>query len=241
MNNQKVEINNAQLSLLPSDILEQVSSTKIKTQLQAGTLQALKLLAAMETNREFLALLLELGEFRADHLRYLMGPLVFHRTPWAETVPDWLKTACIQDRFETIIDEYERNEVGEQATATEILAYMMPATYVAPIPHSYFSVYAWCFDQVVTKHNKLPSGVSSGYSFLDMRPVDFDSIKYDYSDIARSIRRSVVRHATQAGWGKRAVRTPSQSVNCQAPPNKAKSPPSTPTPNQPSEVQLKLF
>jgi len=108
MNNQKVEINNAQLSLLPSDILEQVSSTKTETQLQSGTLQALKLLAAMETNREFLALLLELGEFRADHLRYLMGPLVFHRTPWAETVPDWLKTACIQDRFETIIDEYER-------------------------------------------------------------------------------------------------------------------------------------
>ncbi len=263
MNHQKVEINNAQLSaksagrklpsgelcLLPPNLLEQVSSTTTENKLQAGTLQALKLLAAIETNREFLALLLELAEFRAEHLRYLMGPLLFHRTSWAETVPDWLKTACIQDRFETIIDEYERTEVGEHATATEILTYMMPATYVAPLHHSYFAVYAWCFDKVTTKHNKLPNGVSSGYSFLDMRPVDFDSIKYDYFDIARSIRKSVVRHATQAGWGKargreysrdqtlrkRAARTPSQSASSQAPT------PNTQALNPPSEVQLKLF
>ena len=209
----------------------------------------MKLLAAMGTNRELLALLLELAEFRADHLRYLMGPLVFHQTSWAETVPDWLKTACIQDRFETIIDEYECDEVGKHATATEILTYMMPATYVAPIPQSYFAVYAWCFDKVTTKHNKLPNGVSSGYSFLDMRPVDFDSIKYDYFDIARLIRTSVVRHAKQAGWGKRVARTPSQSTNSIAPTPNAQAQ-SEPTrgfcpadfaPNPPSEVQLKLF
>ncbi|MDF5716399.1 MAG: hypothetical protein PUP93_21600, partial [Rhizonema sp. NSF051] len=189
MNHQKVDTNNIQLSLLPPNLLSQVSSSTTENKLQAGTQKTLKLLAAMGMNRELLALLLELAEFRTNHLQYLMGPLVFHQTSWAETVPDWLKTACIQDRFETIIDEYERDEVGEYATATEILTYMMPATYVAPIPHSYFAIYAWCkvcrteysvrralrFDKVTTKHNKLPDGVSSGYSFLDMRPVDFDS------------------------------------------------------------------
>lgn len=244
MNHQKVDTNNVQLSLLPPNLLSQISSTTTENKLQAGTLQALKLLAAMETNREFLALLLELAEFRADHLRYLMGPLVFHRTPWAETVPDWLKTACIQDRFETIIDEYERAQVGEHATATEILTYMMPATYVAPIPHSYFAVYAWCFDKVTTKHNKLPNGVSSGYSFLDMRLVDFDSIKYDYFDIARSIRTSVVRHATQAGWGKARSREYSGDQTLRKrvarKPNIAPTT-STQTSKSPSEVQLKLF
>ncbi|MBD2772607.1 hypothetical protein [Iningainema tapete] len=241
MNHQKVEINNAQLSLLPPDILEQVNSTKTETKLKTSTLQALKLLAAMETNREFLALLLELGEFRADHLRYLMGPLVFHRSPWAETVPDWLKAACIQDRFEIILDEYERDEVGEHATATEILTYMMPATYEAPLHYSYYQIYMWVGNQVMTKHNRLPEGYSNFYEFTGASPIDFDSIKYDYNDLARSIRRSVVRHAAQQGWGKRPARKSSQSVSCQVSPNLAKSPPSTSAANQPSEVQLKLF
>ncbi len=261
MNHQKLDTNNVQLSLLPPNLLSQVNSTTTENKLQVGTQKTLKLLAAMGMNRELLALLLEMAEFHADHLRYLIGPLVFHQTSWTETVPDWLKTACIQDRVETIIDEYERDEVGEYATATEILIYMMPATYVAPIPHSYFSVYAWCFDKVTTKHNRLPSGVSSGYSFLDMRPVDFDSIKYDYFDIARLIRTSVIRHAKQAGWGKArsrenshdqtlsearrmeystrqtsrksAARTPSQFAIVPTP--------GTQVTNPPSEVQLKLF
>ncbi|MDF5731515.1 MAG: hypothetical protein PUP92_26800 [Rhizonema sp. PD38] len=78
-----------------------------------------------------------------------------------------------------------------------------------------------------------------------------------------SIRKSVVRHATQAGWGKargkeyslpqtlrkRAARTPSQSASSQAPTPSTQAQssrervlfPADFAPNPPSEVQLKLF
>jgi hypothetical protein len=44
---------------------------------------------------------------------YLAGPLVLHRSLWGDATPSWLKVACVQDRFELILSEYEQEQVGD--------------------------------------------------------------------------------------------------------------------------------
>lgn len=203
-----------QLNLIPEEVVTELKNHK-NAKLPDNTLKMLQILASLDTPKELLATLLEIAEFSIHHIRYLAGPLVIYGNAWSDTIPQWLKFACIQDRLEIICNEYQKNQVGEYATATEVLTYMMPATYDAPLNRDYANLYLWVGNEVLTKYDKLPKDCQSFYEFIDgntsnsgsKSTIHFQQVKNDFHDISQSIRRSIVKHAAQQGWGKRRVNT----------------------------------
>jgi hypothetical protein len=207
-----------QRNLISAEVIAEMNQHK-NTKLPENTLKMLQIMASLNTPKEMLATLLEIAEFSIHHIRYLAGPLILHGSPWSDTIPQWLKLACIQDRLELICLEYAENQIGEDATPTEVLTYMMPATYEAPLHRDYADLYIWLGNEVLTKYNKLPPGCTNFYEFIaggstsDMssKPIiHFRQVKNDFHYLSRSIRRSIIKHATQQGWGKRRVNTKSK-------------------------------
>lgn len=230
-----------QMNLISPEIMAEISDVN-STKLPDNTLKMLQIMASLNTPKELLASLLEIAEFSLHHVRYLAGPLVIHRSPWSDTIPQWLKFACIQDRLELIFTEYEQDQVGVSSTATEVLTYMMPATYEAPLHRDYADLYLWVGNEVLTKHDKLPKGCKSFYDFLgdgainnasNNRIIHFNQVKNEFNDLSRSIRRSIVKHAAQEGWGKRNVNAKSNLDSTQSTP--------IPKPSSNSTVQISLF
>lgn len=154
-----------QMNLISPEIMAEISNGN-STKLPDNTRKMLQIMASLNTPKELLASLLEIAEFSLHHVRYLAGPLVIHRSPWSDTIPQWLKFACIQERLELIFTEYEQNQVGVSSTATEVLTYMMPATYEAPLHRDYADLYLWVGNEVLTKYDKLPKGCKNFYEFL---------------------------------------------------------------------------
>jgi hypothetical protein len=230
-----------QINLISPEIMAEISNAN-STKLPDNIRKMLQILASLNTPKELLASLLEIAEFSLHHVRYLAGPLVIHRSPWSDTIPQWLKFACIQDRLELIFTEYEQDQVGVSSTATEVLTYMMPATYEAPLHRDYVDLYLWVGNEVLTKYDKLLKGCKSFYEFMgdgdtnnasNNRIIHFNQVKNEFNYLSRSIRRSIVKHAAQEGWGKRHVNTKSNLDSIQSTP--------TPKPSSNSTVQISLF
>jgi hypothetical protein len=222
-----------QLSFMSDEVMETIASTK-GTKLAPNTLKILQALAAINAPKTLLACLLEMAEFSIHHIRYLAGPLVLHCSLWSDVIPEWLKLACVQDRLELIISEYEKDNVGDYATPAEVLTYMMPATMEAPMHREYVDLYLWAGNEVMQKHHRLPENCENFYELIGDRPIEFSRIKTEFHDLSRSIRQSVVKHAAQQGWGKRRDRTrtnPVNDVNLMA----------TTSDNSSSSVQISLF
>ncbi len=216
-----------QLNLLTPELLEEITTHPVKP--QSGILEKLKLLAQMGMHRDLIAVLLELTGIPLPLLRYYAGPLVLHKTPWSESIPDWLKTACLSDRLDLIVEEHSNRIVGNYCTSTEVVAYMMGATFEAPLHHSYYNVYMWAAQETLTRHNRLPNGYNLS-ELAEFSAVNFDSIQNDYHHLARAIRKSVVRHAASQGWGKRKLSQdksadadlPTEMVTAKSPKDKSK-------------------
>ncbi|BAZ33912.1 hypothetical protein NIES4074_64260 (plasmid) [Cylindrospermum sp. NIES-4074] len=230
-----------QINFIPPEMMSAISDDH-SAKLPSNTLKMLQILATLNTPKELLACLLEIAEFSLHHVRYLAGPLVIHGSSWSDTVPQWLKFACIQDRLELICTEYEQNQVGVSSTPTEVLTYMMPATYDAPLHRDYADLYLWVGNEVLIKHNKLPPGCNSFFELVGdsathspggNRVVQFNQVQNEFNYLSKSIRRSVVKHAAQEGWGKRRVNAKPNLDSTQSTP--------TPQPSSNSTVQISLF
>jgi hypothetical protein len=224
-----------QLSFIPEELVRilQQDAGDEDTRCSSSTLEMLRLLASLNVPKELLACMLEMAEFSIHHVRYLAGPLVLHRSLWGDVIPKWLKVACVQDRFDLILSEYEQDQVGDYATPTEVLAYMMPASFEAPMHREYSDLYIWAGNEVMRKHNKLPEGADNFYELIGGHAIEFKTIKTEFHDLSRSIRQSVVKHAAQQGWGKRRNRTKAEAILCEtAKPNAVDSVQTTDQPEQ---------
>jgi hypothetical protein len=208
-----------QLSFIPEELVRTIQQEKDAAnsnnkgaRCSSSTLEMLRLLASLDVPKELLASMLEMVGFSIHHIRYLAGPLVLHRSLWSDVTPAWLKVACVQDRFELILSEYKQDQIGNYATPAEVLAYMMPATMEAPMHRDYVDLYIWVGNEVMKKHDRLPENGDNLYELIGGHPIEFSTVKHDFRDLSRSIRRSVVKHAAQQGWGKRRDRTKSETV-----------------------------
>lgn len=199
-----------QLSFIPEGTLQDAGNED--TRCSSSTLEMLRLLASLDVPKELLVCMLEMAEFSIHHVRYLAGPLVLHRSLWGDVIPTWLKAACVQDRFDLILSEYEQDQIGDYATPTEVLAYMMPASFEAPMHRDYSDLYIWAGNEVMRKHNKLPEGADNFYELIGGHAIEFKTVKIEFNNLSRSIRRSVVKHAAQQGWGKRRNRTKAEAI-----------------------------
>jgi hypothetical protein len=203
-----------QLSFIPEELVQtiQQDAAEHDNRCSSSTLEMLRLLASLDVPKELLACMLEIAGFSIHHVRYLVGPLVLHRSLWGDAIPGWLKVACVQDRFDLILSEYEQNQVGDYATPAEVLAYMMPATMEAPMHRDYVDLYIWAGNEVMKKHDRLPENGNNLYELIGGHPIEFSTVKNDFQDLSRSIRQSVVKHAAQQGWGKRRNRAKAEAV-----------------------------
>lgn len=167
-------------------------------------------------NKEVIAAMLEIAQFSIHHVRWLTRPVIVHQSLWMETLPKWLIEAIYLDRLERIFQEHETGEIGVLATPAEVLACMYPATMEAPLHSDWVNVYLWVGNEVFSKHQRLQE--TSLWQLLgEDRPVKFESIKSDFEQLAKDIRRKVVEAAKQRGWGKKPL--PSTTASQKSPPD----------------------
>lgn len=158
-------------------------------------------LADMGCSKHVLALFLELDNADKDHIRFLTGPIIQHRSCWADTTPPWLYQAVTADRLRIILDEHERRETGWQVGPAELTAVMYPATMDAPLRMEYSDIYLWASAHANARHyGKTPDEI---WSQIGGEPVPDRLITSpsgrdhnDYRNLCSDIRRRVVKAAT---------------------------------------------
>lgn len=193
--------------------------------------QAIRLLLEVGINKEAIASLLEISEFNIQHVRYLAGPVIVHKSAWAETLPSWLPKACLLERLDLIFEERKTGKVGDLATQAEVLACIYPASLDAPLDRDWTDVYLWVGNEVMQRHKRLKE--QNLWELIGQdRPPKFSGIKSNYDQLARDIRRKVVEEGKKRGWGQREKAPPARSPNPQT---------TQDVKREPSVVQISLF
>ena len=164
------------------------------------SVKMLSVLADMGCSKHVLAAFLEMDKAHKDHIRFLTGPIIQHRSCWADTTPQWLYEAVTGDRLRIILNEHERRETGWQVGPAELTAVMYPATMDAPLCMEYSDIYLWASAQANARHNnKTPDEIWSqtGIEPVPDRLVTCPSGRYheDYRRLCSDIRRRVVNAA----------------------------------------------
>jgi len=173
------------------------------------TLHLITAFAQLEANPHITSVLMAMAALDRRLVRYMAGPVILHRSPWAETLPAWVIPAIYADRAEQIAQEVREGTIGAFATPLEVMAYLYPATLDAPLAYEWVQVYLYCGQEALAKHGKLPAGQSFAQVVLgEDQPLALpEYIQSQFlMPLQRDIRRKVVQLA--ADWG---VAKPSQS------------------------------
>lgn len=189
--------------------LEDTAIAPKTNSISPGSIAALKGLLMLGMDKELIAQLLEFAEFRLAHIRYLAGLIIVSGGGWQDSIPSWLLKAIPVARFEAIATEVESGVVG-LATAEELLACLYPATMRAPMKHQWYQVYMYVGNEVLTKHKKLPPEQSFWELMNIAHPITYEDVKFDYNELARDIRKQVIKQAAARGVGKRTCSSKSQ-------------------------------
>lgn len=115
----------------------------------ADTLLAL---AGLGAPKDLIAMFLESEDLHPDHRRFLLGPIIQHRSPWMDITPTWLLEAVTASRLRLIVPEHAEGKVGWQVGSEEITAVMMPATMDAPMSMECTDLYLWASAQSCARH-----------------------------------------------------------------------------------------
>jgi hypothetical protein len=120
-----------------------------KITLDPRALAMLKIMVKVGLRIEVARMVLRAINFDPRLIQYFGSPLVLFKL---RPLPEWLWIAVYQDRLEQIWSEQESGELSEQATLTEVFAYLYPASLDGPLSEDYTAVYVWCARQVYAKH-----------------------------------------------------------------------------------------
>lgn len=172
------------------------------SRLSESNVKMLVALADIGCGKHVLAALLSLDGVHQDHIRFLTGPVVQHRSPWASTTPEWLYQAVTADRLRIILDEHERRAVGWQVGPAELTAVMYPATMDAPLSVEYSDIYLWAAAQANARHTgKTVAAIWAGIGEpVEDRPIISEGGRYHYAyrQLCGDIRRRVIKAAGAA-------------------------------------------
>ena len=140
-------------------------------------------------------------KLRADEARYLVGPVVFYRGTWGETLPGWLREAIPLARVVQLMAEGAGEEPG-LASLEEVTAYLYTAALEAPLAQEWADIYFWVGDHVMRAHGMLPKGQTvwdlinpdeAGSNVRELSPYLAELLHR----LRRDIRRAVVKHQRQ--------------------------------------------
>ena len=71
------------------------------------------------------------------------GPLIVYETTWADTIPDWVRKHLTVARLAQQMRVRAGKEEPGLATDIETMAYLYPASMVAPMGHDWTEIYLW--------------------------------------------------------------------------------------------------
>lgn len=123
------------------------------------------------------------GRRQLDELVYaLIDPIVLHRSPWADTLPEWVRGQIIIERMIALI----KGEPG-MATDAEAMAYIYPASLDAPLDHDWTEIYLYVSTKTMESAGKTVPP--------DVRVDNLDSYKMGLlRDLKRWIYERMVKH-----------------------------------------------
>ncbi len=177
-----------------------VSDLNQASALSDSTRGMLSVLCDMGCSKHVIAALLSMDKAHKDHIAYLTGPVVQHRSPWAESTPPWLYKAITGDRLRIILEEHDKGITGWRVGPAELTTVMYPATMDAPMRMEYADIYLWASAQASARHyGKSIDEMSKqiGIEPVPDRLLTEPSGRYhqDYKHLCSDIRRRVVRAA----------------------------------------------
>ena len=182
------------------------------SRLTANHEKMLVALADIGCGKHVLAALLSLDRVHQDHIRFLTGPIVQHRSPWAGMTPEWLYEAVTADRLRIILEEHKRSQIGWRVGPAELTAVMYPATMDAPLSMEYSDIYLWAAARANARRTgKTAAEIWSavgGEPVADRLIVDPSGrYHHSYRQLCGDIRRRVVKAAAKVS---RAEKIPDQ-------------------------------
>jgi hypothetical protein len=137
------------------------------------------------------SVLLDLIGIKQSHMHYFASPIISSKSMWKDTIPDWLKKAIYQERFEIICNEHNQGEIGIYAGLTEAVAVLMPSSLEAPLNYEYTNIYTWVGKEVSIKYQGKTKDDFTGICEIDVLP------RYEQEQLNRllaDIRRRVIKH-----------------------------------------------
>lgn len=146
------------------------------------------------------ALMLTMAGHNIQHIRYMTGPVITHRSAWMDMLPPWIVPAIYKDRLEQIFIEAEAGEeVATLATYAEGLAYMYPASMEAPLSNEWSNIYFWLSQEVIPKHGRVENIQELCQLMGQDRPVTLSDYEFRYmlNPLLRKIRKGVVEEAAR--------------------------------------------
>jgi hypothetical protein len=169
-------------------------------------------LADLGCSKHVLAALLSMmDKVHPDHIRFLTGPVVQHRSSWAESTPQWLYGAAIADRVRIILEEHARRVTGWQVGPAELVAVMYPATMDAPMQMEYADIYLWAAAQANARH--FGKSVAEVWSQVGEPVADRTILgpagryHHHYRQLCSDIRQRIIK---AAGAAAHSSRTPAE-------------------------------
>ncbi|MER3374598.1 MAG: hypothetical protein RIM83_08165 [Allomuricauda sp.] len=88
------------------------------------------------------------SDFGFDFMDVLTGPIIVYPSAWQDLIPVDILQNITSARM------LVQMEGKQTASLTEVVAYMMPRTYEAPMPSEWTNIYTWCGLQYVRTFNK---------------------------------------------------------------------------------------
>lgn len=194
--------------------------------------QMLSLLSGMGAPAGLISALLEMGGHKQslDDARFLRGPIIYHKSPWAADIPKWMFDQVRAERTE-IATGHLRMPVGP----TEITVVMFPATMDAPLEYRTTELYLWASVHAVARHTGKPA--STYWKSLNHEPIPDKQVLEpggflyeNYRSLASEIRHKVINAQTARERGEK--RKPEEVPEVEQPrvkrPKKVVQQPSTP-------------
>jgi len=187
--------------------------------LPESTKRLLLALAKVGGPMEIVAPMLDIAgvKLRADHRRFLTGPIVQYENSWRETTPRWFYEQIPYERLQIVLDDHEHDRTGWTVGPAEIAAVMYPATMEAPLNHGATELYLWAAGHAVAKRDRIPiddvreqHGFPPDSAFLEAS----GSLRNHFVAQATEIRHKVVKHQKER---ERATRSLAPQLNTSPP------------------------
>jgi hypothetical protein len=139
--------------------------------------------------REIVAVLLtEFEDFPKPILDYLAGRYYMGGNPGMDgKPPEWLLTAVSAERAKLAFEEQKNNTIGTLACPADVLTALYPPYYLMNCQPVYTDICYWCMYQVMPQYAPHLMG-----GLLLSQPPRYESIRYEYEELAALVRRKIV-------------------------------------------------